>query len=160
VRAHADALFIALLAEEYTRDMTHGPIEEPQPDAEDVPVHTSRLQLVWDVALFQFKLLFDGLRDLLLSPLSLVAAVAGLIAGGDDPQRYFRRLLQIGRRTEIWLNLFGHHRSKHTSDDLVAGLRERVFEEAKSNPWVERAGTRLNRGLDSINQTVRKPPTP
>jgi hypothetical protein len=138
--------------------MTQNPIEESVPDAEEVPVHASRLQLVWDVVLFQFKLLFDGLRDLVLSPVSIAAAVLGLIAGGDDPQRYFRRLLKIGRRTEIWLNLFGHHKSKHTSDELVAGLRQRVFENARSNSWVERAGTRLNRGLDSLNDRVRKPP--
>ena len=118
----------------------------PRPD-----VHTSRLQLVWEVLLFQFKLAFDGLRDLLLSPVSIATAVLGLIAGGDDPRRYFRRLLVLGRRSERWINLFGHHGRPGTSDELVESLRERVFTEATSNPWLSRAGTRLNETLDSVN---------
>jgi hypothetical protein len=129
------------------------PASESDPnDSADVPgLHTSRLQLIWDVVLFQFKLLLDGLRDLLLSPLSIIAAFVGLVAGGDDPQRYFRRLLYLGRRSEMWLNLFGFRKHKNTSDEMVAGLRERVFTEARANPWVSRAGKRLNERLDSIN---------
>jgi hypothetical protein len=127
--------------------------EAPAPSPDPLPdVHTSRLQLVWDVTVFQFKLLFDGVRDLLLVPLSILAGVLGLLIGGDDPQRYFRRLLRLGRRSELWLNLFGHHRHGHTSDRMIDPLRERVFTEAKSNPWISRAGTRLNQTLDEVNR--------
>ncbi len=136
---------------------------DPDREAPELqPHHTSRLQLVWDVLVFQFKLAFDGLRDLLLSPLSIVAAVMGLLAGGDDPYQYFRRLLRFGRRSEIWINLFGHRRRVGTSDDVVAPLRERVFEEARRNPWLNQAGSRLNRKLDDMNasrsgETPREP---
>lgn len=130
-------------------------MEESEPNAEDrgpetAPVHTARLQLVWDVLVFQLKLAADGLRDLLLSPLSLIAAVAGLVAGGDDPQRHFRRVLRLGRRSEAWINLFGHRR-RGTSDELVAPLREHVFTQATSNRWLNRAGVRFNETLDSVN---------
>lgn len=127
-------------------------LPEPAKDAAGDDVHTSRLQLVWDVVLFQFKLLFDGIRDILLIPLSIVAGVLGLVAGGDDPQQYFRQLLRLGRRTEVWLNLFGHPGRQGTSDGLIDPLRERVFTEAKHNPWISRAGTRLNETLDSVNR--------
>jgi len=121
------------------------PVEPPENR-----VHTSRLQLIWDVVLFQFKLVFDGLRDILLSPLSLAAGILGLLAGGDDPARYFRRLLYLGHRTEVWINLFGRHR-RGTSDQMVDGLRERVFSEAAANPWLSRTGNRLNDKLDTVN---------
>lgn len=127
-----------------------------QPEKSDV--HTSRLQLIWDVVLFQFKLVFDGLRDVLLSPLSIAAGILGLLAGGDDPARYFRRLLYLGHRTEVWINLFGRHR-RGTSDEMVDGLRERVFTEANANPWLSRTGTRLNNKLDSVN-AGRRPAEP
>jgi hypothetical protein len=120
------------------------------------PIHASRLQLIWDVTLFQFKLAADGLRDLLLSPVSIVAGIMGLLAGGEDPHRYFRRLLRLGRRSEIWINLFGLHRRRGTSDEMVDSLRERVFTEAAANPWLSRAGKRFNATLDNVN--AAKPP--
>ncbi|MBV1934555.1 MAG: hypothetical protein KUG59_07685 [Parvibaculaceae bacterium] len=38
-----------------------------------------RWQLVWDVVIFQGKLVLDGGRDLLLSPLSIIIAIYALI---------------------------------------------------------------------------------
>jgi hypothetical protein len=130
---------------------------DPPPAAKAPDLHTSRLQLLWDVLLFQFKLIFDGLRDLLLSPISMVAAVMGLVAGGDDPYQYFRKLLRLGRRSEAFINLFGGHR-RGTSDEFIDPLRERVFTEATSNPWLSRAGTRLNEHLDNVQTNRRSPP--
>ena len=125
-------------------------------EEEEHDVHASRLQLVWDVLLFQAKLVADGLRDLLLSPISIIAGILGLIAGGDDPHQYFRRLLRLGRRTEVWINLFGRHR-RGTSDAMIDPLRERVFEQARENPWVNRAGSELNARLDRVNAPPRRP---
>jgi len=113
--------------------------------------HASRLQLVWDVLIFQFKLAFDGLRDLLLSPLSIMAGILGLFFGGDRPDRYFQRVLRFGRKTEVWINLFGNRSRPGTADELADGLKERVFTEARDNRWVNSAGTRLNRKLDDVN---------
>lgn len=115
---------------------------------------TSRLQLLLDVFVFQFKLAADGLRDLLLSPLSFIAAVMGLIAGGDDPHRYFRDLLRFGRRTEMWINLFGRRDRSGTSDELIAPIKQKVMAEARSNPWISRAGGELNRKLDNMGQRI------
>jgi hypothetical protein len=114
-------------------------------------VHDSRLRLIWDVTLFQFKLVADGVLDLLMSPLSIAAGILGLMAGGDDPHQYLRRVLRLGRRTDVWINLFGLHRRRGTSDEMVDSLRERVFTEATTNPWLSRAGSRLNERLDSVN---------
>ena len=132
-------------------------LETAPTDDDEHDVHASRLQLVWDVLLFQAKLVADGLRDVLLSPASIIAGILGLIAGGDDPHQYFRRLLRLGRRTEVWINLFGRHR-RGTSDAMIDPLRERVFEQARENPWVHRAGSELNAHLDRVNAPPRRPP--
>ena len=126
---------------------------------EDHSTETSRLQLLWDVFLFQFKLAADGLRDVLLSPLSIFSAILGLIAGGDDPHQYFRRLLRLGRRSEVWINLFGYRKHEGTSDDLVAPIKERVLSQAQDNPWIRNAGTKLNKTLDSVNASISNKPT-
>lgn len=124
----------------------------PKPESNESAstLHASRLQLIWDVVLLQFKLGFDGLRDLVLIPLSIAAGFLGLIAGGDDPHQYFRRVMRFGLRSEAWINLFGGH-ERGTSDELVDGLRQRVFTEATSNPWLKKAGSRLNQRLDGMN---------
>ena len=116
--------------------------------------HESRLQLIWDVVLFQFKLAADGVRDILLSPISIISAIAGLVAGGDEPDRYFKKVLKLGRRSDLWLNLFGYHPHGNTSDDLVKPLQERIFSEAQNNPWLSKAGDGLNRKLDSVNASI------
>lgn len=136
-------------------------MDDPDHNREDADLSAesdrdkTRLQLMLDVLVFQFKLAADGLRDVLLSPLSIIAGVMGLIAGGDDPYRYFRDLLRFGRRTEVWINLFGYRRHAGTSDDLIAPIKDKVMNEAQSNPWISKAGGELNRTLDSMGERIK-----
>ena len=67
-----------------------------------------RFELARETAILQLKLLVDGLRDALLIPLSIVAAIIGILRGGDDCNREFRRVIKLGVRSERWINLFGH----------------------------------------------------
>lgn len=67
----------------------------------------ARWSLMRDVAAFQLKLFVDGLRDVLLVPLSLGAAALDLLATGPRAGRHFYDLLGFGRRTEEWIDLFG-----------------------------------------------------
>lgn len=129
----------------------HLPTENPDSPS---PVESSRLQLIWDVLVFQFKLVADGLRDVFLSPISLISALIGLLVGGDEPDRYFRQVLRLGRRSEIWINLFGYRKHSGTSDELIAPIKDKVFAEAKSNPWMHKVSSNLNRRLDDVNSSM------
>lgn len=68
---------------------------------------TQRSSVFRDVVVFQVKLAVDGLRDLLLSPLSIGAALIDLLIPGDDGGKRFYAVVRFGRRTEQWINLFG-----------------------------------------------------
>ena len=114
----------------------------------------SRLQLVWSVFVFQLKLFADGLRDVLLVPVSIIAAVLGLLFGGSQPSRLFDEVLRFGRRTEHWINLFGYRRRRGTADELLDPVKEKVFQEADANPLLQRAGARINRSLDQVNERL------
>jgi len=70
---------------------------------------SKRSVLIRNAVVFQLKLMADGLRDLVLLPVSLVATVIGLLRGGDEPEREFLRVIEIGRESEQWINLFGNH---------------------------------------------------
>jgi hypothetical protein len=69
-----------------------------------------RVELLREAAVLQLKLVADGLRDAALIPVSLLAALVGFIRGGDDPGREYRQVIKLGRRSERWINLFGHQR--------------------------------------------------
>ena len=67
-----------------------------------------REQLLREAFTLQLNLLADGFRDALLIPISMMAAVLGLVRGGAGCDAEFRRVIELGRRSERWINLFGH----------------------------------------------------
>ena len=69
-----------------------------------------RVTLFREAATLQLKLLADGIRDAILIPVSLLAALIGLLEGGENCDRLFRRVIKLGRRSERWINLFGQQR--------------------------------------------------
>ena len=89
-----------------------------------------RIDLLRETAVLQIKLLVDGLRDALLIPLSLVAALIGLLRGGEDCNREFRRVVKLGRRSERWINLFGHQ--PPIGSDPVTGSMDSVLEQVEN----------------------------
>ncbi|MEE9255342.1 MAG: hypothetical protein V3U43_10425 [Pseudomonadales bacterium] len=97
----------------------------PSQSEQDV-ASLSRVELIWRLIVFQLKLVMDGLRDIVLSPVSLVAVLAGLIAGGKTPERYWNLLMRFGRRTDIWINLFD--RRTGAADALVEPIARRASE--------------------------------
>ena len=87
----------------------------------DPESRSRRAELMRETALLQIKLLADGFRDAVLIPVSLIAALIGLLRGGGNPDREFRRIIKLGRRSERWINLFGHQRplgKPHPADSL------------------------------------------
>ena len=82
----------------------------------------TRGQLLRQILVFQFKLAMDGLRDLLLRPISIVAPIEGIHPKHPDPSRYFNRPLKLGHRSDQWINLFNTHTQYYdssTADDFV-----------------------------------------
>ncbi|MDA1076719.1 MAG: hypothetical protein O3A63_18495 [Proteobacteria bacterium] len=137
-----------------TQNQDESPFEADLSLQDDPSIEYSRLELIWNVLVLQLKLIVDGLRDLALVPFSIGSVLIGLIAGGDDPGRYYRRVLRFGRRTEMWINLFGHRRHGRTADKMMAPLKDRAFGEIENNPWLKTTARKLNRGLNTVNDSV------
>lgn len=58
---------------------------------------------------FQIKLYVDAARDLLFSPLAIIAFIVDLIRGNSDEESVFQRVLKLGCDTERAINLFNQH---------------------------------------------------
>lgn len=78
--------------------------EEPDEKASASP--PSKGDLIRDTLVFQFKLMVDGMRDFVLVPISLGAALLSLLKPGSQAGREFYEVVAFGRTTEKKINLF------------------------------------------------------
>jgi len=117
-----------------------------------------RRALLRDVAVFQGKLLIDALKDLFLSPLSLVAGFLDIVNARPRRASRFGAIMNAGRDFERRLNLFGDPRSRHpddrgwTVDDLVAGFETTLREQSGGG----NAGATARAALDKTLATLGK----
>lgn len=82
----------------------------------------NRWILLRDIFIFQIKLAIDAVRDLLLSPVSVICALIDLFKGNQYQQSYFYKVMRLGRKTDHWLNLFG-------ADDKVTQLKKGLIDQ-------------------------------
>lgn len=130
---------------------------------------SARWTLVRDIGVFQAKLLVDGLRDLLLVPASLTVGLISLLSSsGDKPGPYFYQLLDLGKQSEHWINLFGALRNAPADlrqvdpfpnadmDELVGRLETFMVEEHKRGGITAQAKNRLDKALNAVRKTRRQ----
>jgi hypothetical protein len=78
-----------------------------------------RTVLLRDLLILQLKLLLDGVKDVVLIQLSLVAGVIDLLFGGARRGRLFYAVLRLSERFDLWLNL---HRAAQGAESHPDGL--------------------------------------
>jgi len=130
--------------------MNESPMDEPLNEA---PIN-HRAVLVRDAVVLQLKLVVDGLRDAALIPLALVATVLGLMRGGEDADRELQRVIKLGRRSERWINLFGHETHSRRSrpggslDQLLERVEAVVLEQHSKGRNTDEARAAIEAALD------------
>lgn len=142
---------------------------EPTAEASANEAHQGRWNLIRDVAVFQVKLIVDGLRDVILVPASLIAGVVSLVNGESGrPGPQFYRLLRAGKQSERWINLFAAYnrrsaavedddRASNTDiDDLVARVEAYVVDEYRRGELTAQAKATIDKALDAIQRTGRQ----
>ncbi len=122
----------------------------------------SRWNLIRDVAVFQLKLFLDGLRDLVLVPISLGLAALDLLGVGARAGHHFYDLLHLGKRTERYIDLFGAADRTDPflamSDgaggvDALVGRVERVIrQEYERGGMTSSAKKAVDRALDGLQR--------
>ena len=84
-------------------------------------MRATRPVLIRDFLIFQLKLVLDGFKDVFLLQASIVAVVLDLFFGGKR-NRIFHRVMRLGERIDLWLNLHGAiKRAAETGDGLFGG---------------------------------------
>jgi hypothetical protein len=128
--------------------------------------------LIRDVAHFQLKLWFEAGRDLVLIPLTLIAAVVDLAFSKHQPPRFFRQLIDLGRRSDEWIDPWakvGPEAKPENADALLAQV-EGLLRDPRSGTrrgrvllrWAERniARQRAAAATQTVNPPAVPPPPP
>lgn len=119
-------------------------------------VSQDRTVIIRDLVIFQLKLLLDGVKDIILSPLSVLAAGLDLIAPTEKRGKRLYAVLMLGERFDHWLSLYKSMErassnaeglfgaSRAGANDLLGKLEElvigRVEEEDEGNEDEEEEG--------------------
>lgn len=142
--------------------------------SEELPENTTEAQpeidrwtMMRDIAVFQVKLVVDGLRDFLLVPASLIVGIISLFGDDGKPSSHFYDLLKMGKRSERFIDLFGALRNSPSPvddaeqegdasiDDLVQKIETYVVDEYRRGGVTSQAKARVDEALDAIQRNVR-----
>jgi len=125
---------------------------------------SKRGTLFRNAVVFQLKLMADGLRDLVLLPVSLVATAIGLLRGGHEPEREFLRVIEVGRESEKWINLFGTHAEPESPmaiasiDALFTKVEKTLKQHYKAAGTSESAQAEIDEALQVAHDKARRQP--
>lgn len=114
-------------------------------------MNRAKIVVLRDLAIFQLKLMLDGIKDVTLAPVSIAAAAADIVFPGERVGHRFYAVMRLGERFDRWLNLFGpadradarrdglFGASRAGSDTLLGRLEAMVLGEEEAAPGTPRA---------------------
>ncbi|MBL4659956.1 MAG: hypothetical protein JKY19_06350 [Alcanivoracaceae bacterium] len=128
----------------------------------DIEKH-SRSEVIRDTFVLQLKLIVDGIRDLLLMPLVVLATISGLLLHTNNPGRYLYRLLSYGKASEKWIGLFDEAEKDNMTpldlkeqslDDLIKKTQNAFESKYVDETKKVKLLNKLNSALDDINTKI------
>ena len=124
-----------------------------------------RWAMLRDMLVLQVKLIVDGIRDFLLVPASLVAAIVSLVDSRDGkPGPQFYQLVAMGKQSEHMIDLFSAANNAPESvrreydlgnlnvDDLVDRVESFVVDEYQKGGVTAQAKDQIDRALDMLRR--------
>jgi len=95
----------------------------------DSKAEVTSSQALRHLLVFQIKLVADALRDLLLSPISVLVFILDVIRKPNLEDSLYLRLMLLGRKSDQIINLFDEHKDAghFTVDQAVEELEEIVL---------------------------------
>jgi len=134
---------------------------EDRTDGESTPAGK---RTIWPqfrrLLVFQLKLYIDALRDLIMSPMSVVVFLLDVIQGNKGDKALFESLMQFGRKTERAINLFDQHDTDDENyrgvDSLLGQVEELVRKEYADGSVSANARDSIETSLKSLRGRIRQ----
>ncbi len=110
---------------------------------------------------FQLKLGLDAIRDLLLSPISIVALIIDLSSNTDPTKGYFYRLMAWGRFSDNWINLFSDKAPGDVDSKNIDGLLEQLEVQLAQKELTDTGKQKITQYLERLkSKTLKKKSNP
>lgn len=95
---------------------------------EDSKAQVSTARAFRHMLIFQIKLAADALRDLILSPISILVFIADALRKPALEDSWYLRLMLLGRKSDRLINLFDEHKDAghYTVDQAVDEVEQLV----------------------------------
>lgn len=120
-----------------------------------------RWKFLRDFAVFQLKMLLDNIRDLVLMPVALVAALIDLVLRGDREGARFYKVLRWGWHSEKVIGVYSaiEHEEPgaftisrdYTVDGVIARLENVVAREVEKGGTAASIKSAMDRTIDQIH---------
>lgn len=120
-----------------------------------------RWKFLRDVVVFQLKMFLDNVRDLVLMPVSLAAALIDLVLRGDREGARFYRVLRWGWHSEKVIGVYSAIENEepgeftisrdYTVDGVIARLESAVTREIEKGGTAASVKGAMDRAIDQIH---------
>ena len=120
-----------------------------------------RWKFMRDVVVFQLKMFLDNVRDLVLMPVALIAALSDLILKGDREGARFYRVLRWGWHSEKVIDVYSaiEHEEPgaftigkdYTVDGVIARLESVVTREVEKGGTAASIKSAMDRAIDQLH---------
>jgi hypothetical protein len=121
----------------------------------------ARWKFMRDVVVFQIKMLLDNLRDLVLMPVSLVAALIDLVFRGEREGALFYKVLRWGAHSEEVIDVYSaieHHprgdfkvSPGYTVDGVIARLESVLKREVEKGGTAASVKAAIDRAIGQLH---------
>jgi len=71
--------------------------------------------------IFQLRLAADAVRDIVMSPVSIVMFLLDLVIRPPEGESHYQQMMQFGRKTDRWINLF---EEDYSTEDVAVNQKE------------------------------------
>ena len=125
------------------------------------PNRNERWKFVRDVLVFQIKMLLDNLRDLVLMPVALAAALIDLILRGEREGTLFYKVLRWGWHSEKVIDVYSAIEDhppgdfevgrNYTVDGVIARLEDVVAREVEKGGTAASIKNAMDRAIDQLH---------
>jgi len=119
-------------------------------------LNRKRGPLIRAVIVLQLKLALSALRDLVLIPVALGAALLDFVRLREYEPRFFRSVLRLGEHSDRWIDVWYHKDSAEAPRENVDALLTRVEQVVRDREEGARQARVLKRWAERQMQRARE----